>query len=148
MGPGEKFFSRVFHPLYFPPYAKQWKTHFSTPFSLLYFPPLLKSIQPNTLLNSQSSMVETLKAKPPSFTATKHHHHHGFMVVSLPLSSPSILTIPLSLYSSLAYEGRTHDHHYWQWCTTAKPPLVAIDLSSLPLYFLFYFLFDPKSPFF
>ena len=49
VGPGEKFFSRVFHPLYFPPYAKQWKTHFSTPFSLLYFPPLLKSIQPNTL---------------------------------------------------------------------------------------------------
>ena len=50
VGPGEKFFSRVLHPLYFPPYAKQWKTHFSTPFSLLYFLLLLKSIQPNTPL--------------------------------------------------------------------------------------------------
>ena len=50
VGPGDKFFSRVFHPLYFPLYAKQWKTHFSTPFFLIYFPPFLKSIQPNTLL--------------------------------------------------------------------------------------------------
>ena len=52
VGPGEKFFSRVFHPLHFPPYTKQWKTHFSTPFSLIYFPPLLKSAQPNTLLRT------------------------------------------------------------------------------------------------
>ena len=64
LGPGEKFFFRVFHPLYFPPYAKQWKTHFSTPFSLLYFPPLLKFIQPNTLLeHSRCKNFVNLKFK-------------------------------------------------------------------------------------
>ena len=149
VGPGEKFFSRVFHPLYFPPYAKQWKTHFSTPFSLLYFPPLLKSIQPNTLLNSQSSMVETLKAKPPSFIATKHHHHHGFTVVSLPLSSPSILTISLSLFAWAQPMGvepmTTITSNGVQW---QSHPSGRRSFFSPSLFFIFIFLFDPKAPFF
>ena len=49
LGPGEKIFSRVFHPQYFPSFAKQWKTLFSTPFFSLCFPSSLNSPQPNTV---------------------------------------------------------------------------------------------------
>ena len=37
-GPGRKIFSRVFHPLFFPSFPKQWKILFSTQFSTHCFP--------------------------------------------------------------------------------------------------------------
>ena len=57
MGPGEKIFSRVFHPRCFHSFAKQWKILFFTYFSFLCFPSSIKSPQPNTVLNKETKLL-------------------------------------------------------------------------------------------
>ena len=104
------------------------------------------------LSNAQSSMAKDLKAKPPSFTATKHHHHHDS-------ESPSLLNLyshHLSLSLSLSLLARAQP-----WGLNPWPPLLAMVHNgrattgghrsfSFPslFFFLIFFWFNLKAPFF